>query len=73
MQHDGAGVAHEVRIWFRQYVDVVTGGQQPVDEVAVEPRLKPQIGVGRAPGPAEQPARRIDRLFERYAEAHVAA
>ena len=64
MQHDGAGVAHEVRIGFRQQLDVVAGRQQAIDEIAVEAGFEPLVCMGRAPGAAEQPARGVDRLVE---------
>ena len=67
MQHHRAGVAHRVGIGVRQHLDVVAGRHQPVDQMAVEARFHPQVGVRRAPGAAEQPARRVERLVERLA------
>src|SRR5665647_1919753 len=68
MQDDGAGVAHGVGIGFTQYRNVMTGRHQPVDQPFVEALLQPQIRVARTPGTAQEPARRIERLFERLAE-----
>ena len=56
---------------LRQHLDVVAGGHQPVDQMAVEARFHPQVGHRRAPGAAQQPARRVDRLVERHAVQHV--
>src|SRR5271169_5766561 len=72
MQDDGAGVAHGVGIGLVQHFDVVAGRHQPVDKIAVEARFEPQVRVRRAPGAAEQPAWRVERLVQRLAERDVA-
>src|SRR5262245_64472959 len=61
MQHHRPGMAHDVRIRFRQHLHVVTGRQQAVDERAVEARFHAQIAARRAPGAPQQPARGVDR------------
>src|SRR5664280_1412896 len=65
LQDDGAGVPHAVGIGLAQHLDIVAGRHQPIDQTAVEAGLQPQIGMARAPGASEQPARRVERALER--------
>src|SRR5512143_1871598 len=60
MQHNCPCVAHRVGISFIDNRDIVACRQQAVDQIPVEARFQPQVGMGRTPGPAEQPARRIE-------------
>ena len=71
MQHHGARMAHGVRIGIRQYLDIVAGRHQAVDQAFIETGFEPQIGMRRAPGAPEQPARPVDGLFERLAGVRV--
>src|SRR3974390_859278 len=57
-------MAHSVRIRLVQNSDIVTGREKAVDQFRIEAGLQPQTGMGRTPGTAEQPARRIERLLK---------
>src|SRR5215472_12756600 len=71
MQRHHPGMAHDVRIWLRQHLDVVPGRQQAVHERAVEARFHAQIALRRAPGAAQQPARGVDRAVEWHPVTNV--
>ena len=40
MHHNRAGMAHRVGIWFGNHIYVMSSVDQPINEMAVEPRLK---------------------------------
>src|SRR5271167_3868189 len=61
MQDRGAGMAHRIGVWVRQDFQIMTGGGELVDEIAVKALLQAQLGLLIAPGPPEHPARTIDR------------
>ena len=65
-------MAHEIGITLRQYFDVVARRSQALDKHIRETRFHAQIAAGRAPGAAQQPARRLDRARERHPVAHMA-
>src|SRR6516162_6591225 len=71
VQNHSARLAHRVGIAFIQNGNVVASGNEAIDQIAVKTRLYSQVSVGRAPGPSEQPARRIERLVERLTENDV--
>ena len=68
MQHHRAGMAHRSGIRLRHHIDIMAGGHQPVDQVAVEAAFQHDAAVRRAPGAADEPARAVERLVERLAE-----
>ena len=68
VEHHRAGVTHDVAVGLGQHLDLVASRNEALDQIAVEARLHAQIVVRRTPGAAEQPARRVDRAFERRSE-----
>src|SRR5262245_8507446 len=71
VQHDGSGVTHEVRIFRIEQLDIVPRLGELFDELRRKPGFKPQVRMRRSPGAAEQPARAVERLFERLTIEHV--
>src|SRR5262245_66452310 len=67
MQHDCAGMPDCVG-----HRHIVAGGHEPVDEVAVEPRLDHQVADRLATGTADIPARAPPGLVEWLASGPLA-
>src|SRR5262245_30717097 len=72
MQDDRGGVTHGGGRGIIANGYVVAGREHPIDQVAVEARFHPQVGVTRTPRAAKQPTRCIERFIEWLPKIDVA-
>src|SRR6516225_9308610 len=72
VEHGCAGMPHHIAIAIRQNLDVVARRNQPIEETVRKARFHTHSVALGAPGPPEQPARRVDGALEWTAQEHMA-